>query len=87
VALRGRSMQYPEYRVPRISLPRTPVNKRRQPPALPHYYATPDPLWRRRAVISSPYRRAQRFSLRPAWPSPAVESPTPQARRAWSART
>jgi hypothetical protein len=27
VALRGRSMQYPEYTVPRIQLPRPPVNK------------------------------------------------------------
>jgi hypothetical protein len=27
VALRRRSMQYPEYRVPRIPLPHTPVNK------------------------------------------------------------
>src|SRR5215207_8625510 len=30
VALRRRSMQYPEYRVPRIPLPRTPVNKPRR---------------------------------------------------------
>jgi hypothetical protein len=32
-------------------------------------------------------RRAPRFSLQSAWPSPAVQTPTPQARRAWSART
>src|SRR5215211_4084529 len=57
----------------------TSVNKRRQPPAvLPNYYGT-----------STCYdgTSPQRFSLRPAWPSPAVQTPTSHPRGVWSGRT
>src|SRR5687768_7250776 len=60
--------------VRRIPLPRTPVNKGKR---------------RAGATLSPGPSLCERTSPigQPVWPSPAVETPTPQARRAWFGRT